>query len=335
MAASSGSARKAYLWIVAVAVALFLALSGAWYYLAAQLEARVDAAIEDAAADGVEIGCPNRAVVGYPFRLGLRCDAVTVDPRGEGLRLTAGALRTAAQIYQPTRVVSELDSPLIVNAPEAPPLDIRWQLAQASASFWTEGLDRFSLVVEAPDVALAQPAAGRLALATAEHLEVHVRRRDADLDLALSDRGIRIVAPDTPPLPPFDVALDATIAGAADWLDGDAGETPRQVLAGHAATLRALSIDLGNAQAELSGTFMFDTSGQLSGDFELAVTQPQQIATLVAEALPEAASVANSIATALSFVGRQENGRTVIAITVRDGIVAAGVIPLGSIPPLQ
>lgn len=335
MAASSGSARKAYLWIIVVAVGLFIALSAAWYYLAGQLDARVEGTIAAAAAQGVEIGCPNRAVVGYPFRLGLRCDAVTIDPRGEGLRLTAGALRTAAQIYQPTRVVSELDSPLIVNSPGAPPLDIRWQLAQASANFWTEGLDRFSLVVEAPDVALAQPAAGRLALATAEHLEVHVRRRDADLDLALSDRGIRIVAPDTPPLPPFDVAVDATIAGAAAWLNGAVAETPRIAMAGREGTLRALSIDLGDAGADLSGAFRFNEAGELSGDFDLAVSDPQQIAVLVAEALPQLASVANSIAAAVGFIGRQENGRTVIGLNVRDGEVSAGVIPLGEIPPLQ
>ncbi|NDV88725.1 DUF2125 domain-containing protein [Aurantimonas aggregata] len=335
MAASSGSARKAYLWIVVVAVALFLALTAAWYFLAAQLDTRIDATIEAAAANGVEIGCPNRAVVGYPFRLGLSCDAVTVDPRGEGLRLAAGGLRTAAQIYQPNQVVSELGSPLIVDSPEAPPLDIRWQLAQASASFWTEGLDRFSLVVEAPDVALAQPAAGRLPLATAEHLEVHVRRRDADLDLAVTDRGIRIVAPEMPALPAFDVALDATIAGAANWLAGGAGGTLREAMADRDATLRALTIDSGDAGAELSGTFRFDADGELSGDFELAVTDPQQIAALVAEALPPLASVANSIAAAVGFIGRQENGWTVIGLNVRDGDVSAGVIPLGSVPPLQ
>ncbi|MEH6721232.1 MAG: DUF2125 domain-containing protein [Aurantimonas endophytica] len=335
MAASSGSARKAYLWIIVVAVALFLALSAAWYYLAAQLDARAEATIAAAAADGVEIGCPNRTVVGYPFRLGLRCDAVTIDPRGEGLRLTAGALRTAAQIYQPNRVVSELDSPLIVDAPEAPPLDIRWQLAQASASFWTEGLDRFSLVAEAPDVALAQPAAGRLPLVASEHLELHVRRREADLDLALSNRGIRVVAPDVPSLPVFDASLDTTIAGAADWLNGYAGGTARQAMAGREATLRALTIDLGEAGADLSGAFRFDGEGRLSGDFELAVTDPQRIAALVAEALPQLASVANSIAAAVGFIGRQENGRTVIGLNVRDGDVSAGVIPLGEIPPLE
>lgn len=335
MATSSGSARKAYLWIIVVAVGLFVALSAAWYFLAAQLDTRVGAAIEEAGAEGVEIGCPNRAVVGYPFRLGLRCDALTLDPRGDGLRLTAGALRTAAQIYRPNRVVSELDSPLILDAPDVPPLDLRWQLAQASASFWTEGLDRFSLVVEAPDVALAQPAADRLPLATAEHMELHVRRRDGDLDLAFTDRGIRIVAPELPTLPVFDVALDATVIGAADWLDGSARGTPREALAGRETTLRALSIDLGDAGAELSGTFRFDAEGQLSGDFDLALIDPEQIARLVAEALPEIASTANSVAAALNFIGREEAGRTVIGIVVRDGIVAAGVIPIGVIPPLE
>jgi hypothetical protein len=335
MAASSSKARRAYLWIIVVAVALFVALSAAWYFLAAQIDTRVAQAIDEAAAEGIEIGCPNRAVVGYPFRLGLRCDALTLDQRGEDLHAAGGALRTAAQIYRPNRVVSELDSPLILNAPDAPPLDLRWQLAQASAAFWTEGLDRFSLVVEAPDVALAQPAAGRLPLATAEHLELHVRRRDGDLDLALTDRGVRVVAPDVPSLPAFDVMLDATIEDAAEWLDGRVGRTPREALAGHSATLRNLSVDLGDTGAELSGTFRFDEEGRLTGNFDLALADPERIAALVAEALPEIAPVVNSVAAALAFVSREEAGRTVISIVVADGIVAAGLIPLGVIPPLE
>ncbi|HEX2019309.1 MAG TPA: DUF2125 domain-containing protein [Aurantimonas sp.] len=335
MAASSGKARRAYLWIIVVAVALFVALSAAWYFLAAQIDTRVAQAIDEAAAEGIEIGCPNRAVVGYPFRLGLRCDALTLDQRAEDLHLAGGALRTAAQIYRPNRVVSELEAPLILNAPDAPPLDLRWQLAQASAAFWTEGLDRFSLVVEAPDVALAQPAAGRLPLATAEHLELHVRRRDGDLDLALTDRGVRVVAPDVPSLPVFDVALDATIEDAAEWLDGRVGRTPREALAGHSATLRTLSVDLGDTGAELSGTFRFDEEGRLTGNFDIALADPERIAALIAEALPEVAPVVNSVAAALAFISREEAGRTVISIVVADGIVAAGLIPLGVIPPLE
>ena len=78
MATSSGGpgkAGRAYLWIIAIVVLLAAGLSGAWYYLANQLDTRVARVIEDARARGTAIDCANQTVFGYPFRLGLRCDA--------------------------------------------------------------------------------------------------------------------------------------------------------------------------------------------------------------------------------------------------------------------
>ncbi len=343
MAASSDKtsrARQAYVWVGVVALLLAGGLSGAWYYLAGQLEAQVTQVIADARVQGTEIGCPGRTVFGYPFRLGLRCDAVTIeapgDARGQGLRATAGALRTAAQIYRPNRVVAELDSPLIVDAQQTPPLDIRWQLAQASASFWSDGMDQFALVADRPVVALAQPAAGRLPLFEAGRFEAHARRRDGDLDIAVSSADGRVLAPDAPALPVFDASADLTITGAADWLAGHMdGHTLGEALAGRAGTLRSLKLDLGDASAELSGDFMVAADGILSGDFELAVADPQRIAALVAEAAPQLQSVAQSLASAIGFVGRRDNGRNIVPLSLRDGNLSAGVIPLGQVPAIR
>lgn len=343
MAASSektSKAGRAYVWVAVVALLIAGGLSGAWYYLAGQLEAQVTRVIADARVQGTEIGCPGRTVFGYPFRLGLSCDAVTIeapgDARGQGLRATAGALRTAAQIYRPNRVIAELDSPLIVDAQQTPPLDIRWQLAQASASFWSDGMDQFALVADRPVVALAQPAAGRLPLFEAVRFEAHARRRDGDLDIAASSADGRVVAPDAPALPAFDATADLTITGAADWLAGRMdGYTLGEALAGRAGTLRSLKLDLGDASAELSGEFMVAADGILSGDFELAVADPQRIAALVAEAAPQLQSIANSLASAISFVGRQDKGRNIVALSLRDGNLSAGVIPLGRVPAIR
>lgn len=343
MAASSGKtsrAGRAYVWIAIVILLLAGGLSGAWYYLAGQLEAQVARVIDGARAEGTEIGCPGRTVFGYPFRLGVRCDAVTLempgDARGQGLRATAGALRTAAQIYRPNRVVAELDSPLLVDAQQTAPLDIRWQLAQASASFWTDGMDRFALVADRPVVALTQPAAGRLPLFEAGRFEAHARRRDGDLDIAVSSANGRVVAPDAPALPAFDASADLTITGAADWLAGRMyGHTPGEALAGREGTLRSLKLDLGEASAELSGDFAVAANGLVSGDFELAVADPQRIAALVGAAMPQLASVAQSLASAIGFVGRSENGRNIVALTLRDGNLSAGVIPLGQVPAIR
>ena len=329
-------ARKAFGWILIVVVVLAAGLSGAWYYLAGQLDMRAAQTIAAQKLRGTDIGCPGRTVFGYPFRLGLRCDALTIDAPREGFRASAGQLRTAAQIYRPNRVVAELDAPLIVDARQVAPLDIRWQLMQASGTFWTEGLDHFALVADEPVVALAQPAGDREPIATAVHVETHVRRRDADLDLAWMSRGGRIVAPGAPTLPSADTSAVVTVIGAANWLDGRIeGETPREALAGRTVTMRSLRVDMGDAGAELSGSLAFDPAGTATGDLELAVTDPEKVARLIGEAAPQIESVADTVAQAVNFIGRQENGRTVISLNLTRGALSAGIIPLGRIPPLR
>ena len=329
-------ARWAFVWIVVVVIVLAAGLTGAWYYLAGQLDMRVAQTIEAEKQHGVDIGCPGRTVFGYPFRLGLRCNALTIDALQDGFRASAGQLRSAAQIYRPNRVVAELDGPLIVDAQAVAPLDIRWKLLQASGTFWTQGLDHFALVADQPVIALAQPAGARQPVAKATHIETHARRRGADLDLAWLSRGGRVVAPGAPDLPPADTSADLTIAGAAGWLQGRVdAETPREALAGRKVTMRSVRIDMGDAGAELSGTLAFDTAGTATGDLELAVTDPRQVAKLIGEAAPQVRSVADTVAQAVNFIGRRQGGRTVISLNLTQGALSAGMIPLGRIPPLR
>lgn len=347
-AVESRRGRTAFLGVAIVAILLFAALSGAWYYLAGRLDQATTDLLRQAQEQGVVVSCDNREVFGYPFRLGLRCGAIGFEDPQRGTRATAGALRTAGQIYDPTRFVAELDGPLVVDTAQTPPLDLRWRLAQASAHLWTQGLDRFALVVEAPEIALAEPAADRRPLARSDHVELHLRRNGEALDLAVSDAGIQLLAPALAALPRFDLSADATIEGAAGWLAGQSvGQTLGEALAGRNGTIRALRIGQSPsgaapaalpgapASAEVSGPFQVAPDGAISGDFQIALSDPAGIADLVGALNPRLAGTARTIASAVGMAGRPVDGRTVIDITVRDGRAALGFIPLGTIPPLR
>ncbi|GGE13494.1 hypothetical protein GCM10011390_35740 [Aureimonas endophytica] len=343
MAASSarrpGGARRAFVAVAAIAILLAAALSGVWYYLANRLDGAVQAAIEAAAGTGTTIACERQEVFGYPFRLGLRCEAVGVEAPAKELKAAAGALRTAAQVYDPSRIVAELDGPLLLDTPKTPPLDIRWRLFQASAHFWTEGVDRLALVIEGPDVALAGRAGTRTTLATSDHLEVHARRNGADLDFALSDDGVKAAQPELASLPPFGVAADLSVTGAADWLSGERpGDTLGEALRGRAGTIRSLKLAFagtGAGSAEVSGPFSVDGDGQISGRFAIALTDPAAIADLAGRLVPEAEGIAGTIASGIGLVGRTENGRTLVEIDVKRGRASLGFIPLGKLPQIE
>lgn len=327
------AASRVFTGVILVAVLLFAALTAGWFYLARELDTRVQQAIEAAAGRGVTIACAERDVFGYPFRLGLACDSVAIDAPESGVRATGGQLRTAAQIYEPRRIVMELGAPVAVDAPDLPPLELGWNLGQASARYANDGLERMSIAIDAPTIALREAG---VELARAEHFEVHSRRNGPDLDLALSDRALTVTHPDLGTLPTFDVAADMSVAGAADWLtDGLPGGRVEEALRGRQGTLRQLRVALAEGGAmEVSGPFSFAPSGEVTGDFRIALENPNAIASLVGQLVPGGAAIANTLAGGLGLVGRQENGRTVVDVQVRDGRAQLGFIPLGRIPPI-
>lgn len=347
MAPSSDSpskARRALIGVVLVAVLLAAALSGAWFYLAGRLDDEMTRAIEQAGGRGTQIYCPGREVFGYPFRLGFRCDAISVVRSGDRpFEMTGGSVRTAAQIYRPNHIVAEIDAPLRVATPEIPPLDIRWDLAQASATFWTEGLDRFSLVTEEPQVAVAAPSGGDASaggggqpVMVAAHSEAHARRREGDLDIFTLMKGGKLTFAGAPDLPPLEASTDLTIAGAADWLSGAArGQTGRELFADRQVSLRSLLLEMDTANAELSGDFSFDDEGRVSGTFQLAIADPNKIAELVTAVAPNLRDIATAIASALPMAGRRSDGRTVIELKARNGVLAVGIFPIGKLPSLR
>ncbi|WP_367717733.1 DUF2125 domain-containing protein [Nitratireductor sp. GISD-1A_MAKvit] len=84
-------------------VLAILAYTGAWFYAADTLERRTITAIEDLNTNQQRVNCEEPTARGYPFRIGLFCRSVFFENAGEGISVSAGAFRSAAQVYQPTR----------------------------------------------------------------------------------------------------------------------------------------------------------------------------------------------------------------------------------------
>ena len=106
---------------------LFVLWFGGWFAFARYADGKVGDPIQMAGARGLEIGCANRAMEGFPFRIGVYCDSVDVERNREGLRIQTGALCTAAQLYAPGKMVAELEGPLTAQTPEGN-LDAKWSM---------------------------------------------------------------------------------------------------------------------------------------------------------------------------------------------------------------
>ncbi len=112
MAASSRSSVSTKIWALAVGILLVIALyTAGWFYAASTLKEKTLALLGDQQRHGVSALCQDAEYRGYPFRIGLFCSKVSIDDKTNGVSATFGALRSAAQIYQPNHIVWELDGP--------------------------------------------------------------------------------------------------------------------------------------------------------------------------------------------------------------------------------
>lgn len=326
---ASGVTRK--LIRLAVAVIVVLALyTGGWFYAASWMKMTLDRELATSAQALHSASCSNLDVRGFPFRIGLFCDSVAFDDRVTGLSATFGALRSAAQVYRPGHAVLELDGPAQVRITPDMVFDADWDLLHASATAWTDGLNRASVAYDGLKGRLNVPSEGVSVGIAATHGEKHVRQSGEALDVAASFDALSLDLGDRA-LPPLDVEVDMTIAGAARWISAEG--PPADAPLGASAELRRLSLDLGDGKVmALSGPLTVGDDGYLSGTLDLDISGITVWRDRISDAFPEIADTAAQVAQAIEGLSKG-NDRAVVKLKVEDGTVYLGLFPIAFIPP--
>ena len=368
-----GGATRKLKWLAAIVVAIIALYSGVWAYLAYRLDEGAATAIARAEAEGTAIACEGRDVRGYPFRLGLHCEATGAELR-DGTVVRAGAFRSAAQIYDPGLVIGELDGPLAVDG-RAGPVRATWDVARASARLDTERLNDGRLDVS--DVGVTAQAGGRELAASIARVRAFVRPNAGDLDVAATVTGLDPAPVEGRDAPPIDLDVDATLVGGAEALRY--GAEPVDSLRGRTVRLRAAdAVIAGGGRLGASGEVAVDAGGLASGTIELAFTDLAATADALASLAPgyegpirtvagllgggvggggggvggllsgllgggtaqaSASGEADGGATGEGAAGESDANvgdanETRVTVTLDAGRARLGIIPLGTVPPL-
>ena len=195
-------------WLGLFAALVAALYSGGWYWLASEGERRLDAAVAKSAESGRVAECVNRDIKGYPFRLGLFCDKVAFSDDERGIVFHAGALRSAAQVYNPRHAVIELDGPAFIETQDIAPLELNWSLLHGSVRGAAPVPAQVS--VEGENVTAAFDGTKALSAARAAF---HMRKEEADIALAGSWEAVTL-APDFTPgrtIPPYALSYDLKV----------------------------------------------------------------------------------------------------------------------------
>ena len=313
------------LWLGVGVVVIVVLYTAGWFWLADRLEREASAALEALGDRGIEARCENPVARGYPFRLGLFCDSVTFDQPSEQVSVSAGAFRSTGQIYNPSRLVAELDGPAQVSLPGAGPVALDWAVLRASTRLAHPLPDRVSLQGSALKVA---PAGGETVV-SAETFEAHMRPNDADLDVAVRFAGLS-VAPEVVKgrtVPPLSGEADVSVTDGVRLLDEGA-----HGLRGKSGRVRDLTLTVGDAGSlTVTGPISIDDAGLIDADLEVSLRDPKALARALADAFPEVRREIEQGSAGLSFLGKNPK----LPLKIVKSSATLGFIPLGRIPPLD
>ena len=311
----------------------------AWQHGARLLDEEVTRVISRSNDAGREIDCAGRRIEGYPFRIGIFCDRVSAYGVRDGISISTGALRTAAQFYQPGKIIAELDGPLVATTISGAEHTATWESLRSSARVGLSGLNRISVQTRKLDYSAraADPAASFTA--TFDNAELHLRPTPAEdedgaVDLAFLF-GISEITPVAgPAIPAFALSGDVRLDGMREEL------RPGFHLLNHlrekglrGKIRRAQFAPLDGGDLAVSGSFDIARNGRLSATLDFESTDATGMVAFLARAFPERDEMWDQIGQAVTLLAGGSNVKK-ITLEIDRGAVFLGLFHIADIPPL-
>lgn len=322
---------KKAIFLITITLLLVAGWSIGWFFVTDQIETTITKTKTRLTDKGREVNCTNQEINGYPFRISLNCDQIRYSDKVTGLVFEAGALKSAAQAYQPNKAVVELKSPANLTLPNTSQFNATWSSMRSSIKAGLSGPQNVS--IQGKQVALL-PKSEATPPMSIEDLQFHARKvADNDLNLA--------------------VVLDGASSQANRWPSFDLNSTlllkdTYSDVISRASLLRVAKTRglQGEIQAfryapnkggtlTISGPASIDSAGLLSGDFEVTVQELGQLISALGESFPSQKEKFDNAATTVSLLSKQSGKSEVtLPIKIRSGTINVGFIPVGKLPPL-
>lgn len=289
--------RRRPLWPVFIAPALVaiaaVAWSGFWLYAASKVDGIADAWRAREAKSGRVFDCAHRSVAGFPFRLEIRCDGVSVSlvsqmaAQSPQAPVTArlGEVLAVAQVYDPKLVIAEFKAPASIyeKGAQEPSFAVNWSKGRSSMVGLPATPQRASIVFDDAAVDRLQNAIA-VPLASARHIEMHGRIGEGSpADDPIIECVVRITEGSVQGLhpvlaQPFDADIRALVSGLKDLAPKPWPQRFREIQAagGHIEILQS-RVRQGDVVAIAAGTLSLSADGRLDGELKMTVAGIEQV----------------------------------------------------------
>jgi hypothetical protein len=343
--------------IVGIAAVLW---TGGWFFAVSKAEDALGRWRAREAQSGRIHKCARESIGGYPFRIEVYCtdgstELANLDPP---LLITIPGLVAAAQVYQPTLLLTEYTAPLRIGPRDGKPQFIaKWRLAQSSARGMPSSQQRVSFAVDGLNV---EQLTGGAILAKAQRMELHARLLSGTLrDNPVIESVIRLNGATVEGFHPLAAkSIDADIAGVVSGLRDIGKKSVQERLKEFQANngrveITKARVQLGEAIAIGTGKVGLTAEGHVDGQFNITATGLETLLPLlgldklimprkgagtlgaldrIMPGLGNAAAGAGLMA-ALAVLGKRKvlEGKPAFALVLRfsDGAVFLGPLKVG------
>lgn len=243
-----------------------------WFVSAQKAEAVLDGLLAREAQRGRNWDCPQRAILGFPFRIALSCTNPRYVEAAAGRMASLGGLVLHARIISPGHFIGVLEGPFTFEDGMGRS-EFAWQSAKASFRAGFEGFSDASVEVEAAQLTIGLKDFGDFS-AKARGFTLHLRRSPGEVagtdfalklsDLAFAPLDILLNSPE-----PMQLEVQASAPGL---LIGPEQRLPFWLEAWRAAGGRGRVVlakaEKGKAMITLSGPLGLDAQHRLEGQLQ-------------------------------------------------------------------
>lgn len=314
-----------------------------WFQLAGAVEDAVHDQLTVWRDQGIAVAYDELTVGGFPYRLQITAaqPAVTAARRAR-FDWQTDLIDVVAEPWDLNHWIAITDTPsrLTVVREGAGP-DLEFTAAHMRSSLVVDGNGGWMRSAsDLRQVALRAPE--RLDAITAERAELHVRRPETDaadrIDVALRLASVTLPAPVTEMLDRHieTVLIDATVAGPLPAAVDGAGLAAWRD-AGGTVDLRQGQIAWGQIEVTTAGTLALDDQLRPIGALTAQLRGANQMIDGLAATgqLTEEAAIAARLVIALASSDGPDGGRVVeLPLTLQDGEIHLGPIPIGRVGPV-
>ncbi len=362
---------RRYISLVILVAVLFGGWSWLWNYASGKAEATIDGWRAREAKAGRIYTCGSQTISGYPFRIEVNCNRASALFRSNQppVEIKSRGILIAAQIYQPTLLISEFHGPLTIADPGQPPnIVVNWKLAQSSVRGTPASPERVSLVFDKP-VVDRMSGGSQQRLLVAKHIEIHGRMVEGsaankpviEIALQLEQTSAPFIHPAAEK--PVDAEIVAVLRGLNDFSPKPWPARFREIqAAGGRIDITQARMQQGETIAVGGGSLSLNANGRLDGQLRVTVagvesflnsigaqqmvqTSPgmDKLAGALDRLAPGLGNVARqqagaNISLGINLLGQQTTleGKQAVSLPLRfdDGAIFLGPIRIGNAPAL-